>query len=54
MCDPAISVTVRTPSVCEWFAAGRRRNDSEYVGNGPKFVRSERLPPKKFANASHV
>ena len=54
MCDAAISVTVRTLSVCGWFTAGRRRNDSECVGNGQKFVRSERLPPKKFANASHV
>ena len=53
-CDPEISVTVRTLSVCGWFTAGRRRTDSECVGNGQKFVRSERLPPKKFANASHV
>ena len=54
MCDPAISVTVRTRSVCGWFIAGRRRNGSECVGNGRKFVRSERLPPEKRASVNRV
>jgi hypothetical protein len=44
MRDPAISVTVRTRSVCGWFAAGNDR----------KFVRSERLPPEKLVIASRV
>jgi hypothetical protein len=54
MRDPAISVTVRTRSVCGWFAAGRRRNGSKCGGNDRKFVRSERLPPEKFASVSRV
>lgn len=54
MCDPAISVTVRTLSVCGWFAAGWPRNGSEHIGNGRKFVKTERLPREKPANASRV
>jgi hypothetical protein len=54
MCDPAISVTVRTRSVYGWFIAGRRRNGSECVGNGRKFASIERLPPEKLATASRV
>ena len=54
MCDPAISVTVRTLSVCGWFAAGWPRNGSEHIGNGRKFVKTERLPREKLANASRV
>ena len=54
MCDPAISVIVRTLSVCDRCAAGWPRNGSEYVGNDRKFVKTERLPREKFANASRV
>ena len=54
MCDPVISVTVRTLNVYGWFIAGRRRNGSECVGNGRKFVRDVRLPPEKLASASRV
>ena len=54
MCDPAISVTVRTLSVYGWFAAGWPRNGSEHIGNGRKFVKTEHLPPEKLANASRV
>ena len=54
MCDPAISATVRTLSACDKFAAGRQRNGSECGGNDRKFVKNERLPPEKFANASRV
>ena len=54
MCDPAISVTVRTQSAYGWFDAGRPRNGSGFVDNGRKFAKNERLPREKFANASRV
>ena len=54
MCDPAISVIVRTRSVYGWFIAGRRRNGSGCVGNGRKFVRNERLPPEKLASVNRL
>ena len=54
MCDPAISATVRTLSVCDRFAAGWPRNGSEHIGNGRKFVKAERLPREKLANASRA
>ena len=54
MCDPAISVTVRIQIVCGWFAAGWPRNGSEHIGNGRKFVKTERLPREMLANASRA
>ena len=54
MCDPAISATVRTLSVCGRCAAGWPRNGSEHIGNGRKFVKTERLPREKLANASRA
>ena len=54
MCDPAISAAVRTLSVCGRCAAGWPRNGSEHIGNGRKFVKTERLPREKLANASRV
>ena len=54
MCDPAISVTVRTRSACDRCAAGWPRNGSEHIGNGRKFVKTERLPREKLANASRA
>ena len=54
MCDPAISATVRTRSVCDRFAAGWPRNGSEHIGNGRKFAKTERLPREKLANASRA
>jgi hypothetical protein len=54
MCDPAISDIVRTPIVCGRCAAGWPRNGSEFVGSDRKFVKNERLPREKFANASCV
>ena len=54
MCDPAISATVRTRSVCDRCAAGWPRNGSEHIGNGRKFVKTERLPPKKLASVNRV
>ena len=54
MCDPAISVTVRTRSVCDRCIAGRRRNGSESGGNDRKFVRNERLPPEKRESVNRV
>ena len=54
MCDPAISATVRTLSVCDRFAAGWPRNGSEHIGNDRKFVKTERLPPEKLASLSRV
>ena len=54
MCDPAISVIVRTRSVCDRCIGGRLRNGSECGGNGLKFVRSERPPPEKLAIANRV
>jgi hypothetical protein len=54
MCDPAVSVIVRTLNVYGWFAAGWRRNGSRPGGSGRKFVRNERLPPEKLENASRV
>ena len=54
MCDPAISVIVRTLSVCDKFAAGWPRNGSGCGGNDRKFVKTERLPREKLANASRA
>ncbi len=54
MCDPAISATVRSLSACDKFAAGRPRNGSECGGTDRKFVKNERLPREKFANARRV
>ena len=54
MCDPAISATVRTLSVCDKFAAGWPRNGSGCGGNDRKFVKTERLPPKKLASVNRV
>ena len=51
---PAISVIVRTLSVCDRCIGGRLRNGSECGGNGLKFVRSERPPPEKLAIANRV
>ena len=50
----AISVTVRTLTVCGWYDAGKQRNGSGSVGSGRKFVRNERLPPEKLVIASRV
>ena len=54
MCDLAISVTVSTLSVCGWSAAGWPRNGSGCGGNDRKFVKTERLPPKKLASVNRV
>ena len=52
--DPGISVTARTRSVCDRFAAGCLRNASEYIGNNRKFAKTERRLREKLANANRI